>query len=79
MAVTMKTTRRLSGMLRRLKIDITRSFDLNIPFVSRAAMVCETCQRPGECESWLRRGKQDHGYRAFCPNAARLDCLHSAP
>ena len=71
----MKTTSRLTGMLRRLNIDVTHCLDLNLPLVSRAAVVCETCQSADECETWLRRAKQDHGDRAFCPNTALLDCL----
>ena len=75
MAVTMKTTSRLSRMLQRLDIDVTRGLDLNMPLVARAAIICGTCTKSDECEIWLRSGKQDHGYRKFCPNAARLDCM----
>ena len=70
-----ENTSRLTRMLRRLNIDVVRGFDLNMPLIAQAAMVCETCPRSDRCETWLRAGIQDHGYRAFCPNAARLDCL----
>ena len=71
----MKHTSRLTRMLRRLNIDAVRSFDLNMPLIAQAAMICDTCPRSDRCETWLRAGIQDHGYRSFCPNAARLDCL----
>ena len=70
-----ENTSRLTRMLRRLNIDAVRSFDLNMPLIASAAIVCETCPRSEGCETWLRAGIQDHGYRSFCPNAARLDCL----
>ena len=66
-----ENTSRLSRKLRRLNIDVVRGFDLNMPLISQAAMVCETCPRSDR----FRAGIQDHGYRSFCPNAARLDCL----
>lgn len=71
----MKSTSRLTRMLQRLKIDASRGLDINMPLFSRAAIVCETCPRTDECEIWLHRGKPDDGYRAFCPNAVRFDCL----
>lgn len=71
----MNTTSRLPRMLRRLNIDVTSGLDITMPLVSRAAEVCETCPKTGECEIWLRGGKRDSGYRTFCPNAGRLDCL----
>ena len=71
----MKTSSRLSRMMQRLNIDATRGLDLNMPIISRAAVVCDTCLNPDECESWLSGGKQERGYRKFCPNAIRLDCL----
>ena len=70
-----ENTSRLSRKLRRLNIAVVRGFDLNMPLIAPAAMVCETCPRSDRCETWLRAGIQDHGYRAFWPNAARLDCL----
>lgn len=71
----MKPTIRLRRMLKRLNVDYSNYFDLNMRLISQAAAICQTCPRPAECEVWLRSGKQDQGYRAFCPNAARLDCL----
>ena len=62
-------------MPRRLHIDVTSGFDLNMQIISRAAVVCETCPRTDAFDVWLKSGKRDGGYRAFRANTAPLDCL----
>ncbi len=71
----MKIIDRLSRMLRRLNVDVAHGFDMNMQIISNAAVICETCPRTDACDIWLNSGKQDGGYRSFCPNAAPLDCL----
>ena len=65
----MKTSSRLSRMMQRLNIDANRGLDLNMPIISRAAVVCETCLNPEECASGLYGGKHGRGTRQLYPNA----------